>query len=505
MIAMKHNEECIVCQLIHYGLDHVLIEEADIYWCANRVAYLLKITFSPDFTYTPVPYDSLYAILNDLLSIAVDNGVIHDSIVEKDILDTQLTGILTPAPSTVNHIFASLSQKNSQQATEWLYQMQKDVNYIRANRIEKDRRWPYEGTYGTMEITINLSKPELDPKSIAAMKQAEKQNYPYDLLCEQNVGFAGHANHPSRMNLRQIPLTLDHEHWLLQYSPYAYFDQHCIVLTKQKREMKIDQHAFASMLDFVDAFPHYFIGSNSDLPISGGSILGHEHFQGGMHVFPMNQAPLRKTVFFEGYPSIQAGIVQWPMSVLRLSGKDRNDIIHLSTRILHAWQCYSDPKNMIYDHVDGVLRNTITPIVHLDHGTYVMELVLRNNLTTKQYPLGYFHPHPDLHHIKKENIGLIEVMGLAILPARLQKEMQSVRNALVLGEDLNENPLTSPHAKWVSQWITNYEMISEDHIDSIIEQEIGKVFEQVLSDCAVLKTDKAFERFLQHVNQYREP
>lgn len=505
MIPMKRKDEYTISQLISYGTDQRLIEEADAYWCANKIADLLNICLSPDFYYTHVSYDSLYTILEDLLSIGIAHGVISNTTIEKDILDTKLTGIMTPSPSLVNHMFASLYKKSPKCATDWFYKMQKDVNYIRANRIEKNRKWLYEGTYGTMEVTINLSKPELDPKSIAAMKQAGRQNYPYDLLCEQNVGFAGNAGHPSRMNLRQIPISLQDESWLLQYSPYAYFHHHCIVLTKTRREMKIDRHAFACLCDFVDAFPHYFIGSNSDLPISGGSILSHEHFQGGMHVFPMNLAPVKKYIQFSRYSDIQASIVNWPMSVIRLCSDDRNRIIDLSTLILHAWQCYSDPQNMIFDHIDGTLKSTITPILHKEKNTYVMELVLRNNLTTDAYPLGYFHPHPHLHHIKKENIGLIEVMGLAILPSRLQKEMQAVRSAVLHHRNMHDNPLTEPHATWVNQWIHTYDEINENTIDSILEHEIGKAFEQVLADCCVLKSEDALNRFLHHVNTFIEP
>ena len=502
---MERKNELLICQLIQYGIDHQLIEQADAFWCANRIADLLLITLSPDFSCQRQPYESLYAILDQLIETGIRHGVITDSAIDRDILDTKLTGILTPAPSLVNRSFRSCYADSPKKATDWFYKLQKDVNYIRADRIEKDRKWLYEGQYGTLEITINLSKPELDPKSIAAMKRTGNINYPYDLLCNQNVGFAGNAVHPSRMNLRQVPLTLQDEPWLLQYSPYAYFDQHCIVLTEEKRPMRIDRHAFACLLDFVDAFPHYFIGSNSDLPISGGSILGHEHFQAGAHVFAMNQAPVRHTIRFEGYPDIEAGIVEWPMSVIRLSGSDKEEMIHLATHILNSWQCYSDPENMIFDHLNHQLKSTITPIVHRYQDQYVMDLVLRNNLTTDAYPLGYFHPHPNLHHIKKENIGLIEVMGLAILPGRLQKEMEAVKDAVIHKKDLNENPLTAPHAAWVHQWRQEYDEIQEDHIDAIIQKEIGKVFEQVLVDCGIFRSLPAWERFLCYCHAALEP
>ena len=490
-----------ICQLISYGTDHHLIEDADGYYCANQIANMLNISLSQDFVVEYISYNNLDEILDQLVLTGIDNHIITDSTIDKDILDTKLMGILTPMPSIVNHTFSFVYKTSAEKATQWFYTMQKDVNYIRSSRIAKNRSWLYESEYGTMEITINLSKPELDPKSIAVMKHAQSNSYPYDLLCEQNVGFAGNAMHPSRMNLRQLPLTLGNEPWLMQYSPYAYFDQHCIILTKNRREMKISRQTFTCLCDFSDIFPHYMIGSNSDLPISGGSILSHEHFQGGMHEFAMNRAPIIKEVFFKGYEKVTAGIVNWPMSVLRLSSKNRNELICLCNEILQAWLCYSDEENMIYAYKDGERHNTVTPILHRKDDTYIMELVFRNNLTTKEYPLGYFHPHPALHHIKKENIGLIEVMGLAILPGRLQKEINAVKAAILNHSDINSDDLCAPHANWVSSWLYQYEDISEDNIDEILQKEIGKVFVQVLKDCGVFKTIQAFDRFLEHVNK----
>ena len=423
--------------------------------------------------------------------------------VARDLFDTKLMGALTPMPREVIAIFRELYEKSPEAATDWYYKFSCDTDYIRRYRIAKDMRWKYDSDYGTIDITINLSKPEKDPKAIAAAKLAPQSGYPKCLLCTENEGYAGRMNHPARQNHRVIPLTIAGGDWRLQYSPYVYYNEHCIVFNSQHIPMKIDKAAFQKLLDFVTVFPHYFVGSNADLPIVGGSILSHEHFQGGHYTFAMETAPVEQAISFKGFEDVQAGIVKWPMSVIRIRGKDAARLADLADKILTCWRGYSDPAAMIYAETDGEPHNTITPIARRRGEDYELDLVLRNNLTTEEHPLGLFHPHADKHHIKKENIGLIEVMGLAVLPSRLKGELTALAEAIVAGKDVAADEVLSKHAAWVAELKTRHSFTAENAMD-IVLQETGRVFAEVLEDAGVYKCTtegrEAFRRFIEYVN-----
>ena len=488
--------------LADYAIDTKLLEQEDRIWAVNRLGQLLKeadLTEPEEKLQLP-----LHEILEKLTDFAVSRGLIDDHQVARDLFDTDLMGALMPLPHEVRSTFRSLYAEDPKKATDWYYDLSRNSNYIRRDRIARDMKWLYPSEYGALEITINLSKPEKDPRAIAAAKNAPQSGYPKCLLCCQNEGYAGGLNHPARQNHRIIPLRINNSDWFLQYSPYVYYNEHCIVFNSQHTPMKIDRAAFCKLLDFVAQFPHYFVGSNADLPIVGGSILSHDHFQGGRHSFPMAEAPVETEFVFKGFETISAGIVRWPMSVIRLSGGDREQLIELADKILLAWRGYTDEKACIYAETEGVPHNTITPIARMRDGKFELDLVLRNNLTTEEHPLGLYHPHEELHHIKKENIGLIEVMGLAVLPARLKTELQLLKTAVLEDRSLlMQEPLTK-HAQWIERLRGKYEFTAEN-TEQILQQEVGEVFCRVLQDAGVYKRNEegqaAFLRFLHHVNE----
>ena len=442
--------------------------------------------------------------LNLLCDYAAQQGMITDTIAERDLFDTKLMGFLTPRPSEVVREFRSRYTQSPKAATDYFYNLSQDCNYIRRDRIAKDQKWVYEGKYGALDITINLSKPEKDPRAIAAAKLAPQSGYPKCQLCPENEGYAGRMNHPARQNHRIIPLSLSGESWYFQYSPYVYYNEHCICLNAAHVPMTICRACFEKLLDVVTLLPHYFVGSNADLPIVGGSILSHEHFQGGHYVFAMERAKIGTPLTFRGFEDVEAGIVNWPMSVIRLRAADRKRLAALAEKILTCWRGYSDAEAFIFAETDGEPHNTITPIARRRGDDFEMDLVLRNNITTPEHPLGVYHPHAKLHHIKKENIGLIEVMGLAVLPSRLKGELAALREAILSGSDIRADETLAKHADWVDELKTRHTFTAEN-TEQILHQEVGAVFEQVLEDAGVYKTDKAgreaFLRFVQAVNQ----
>jgi len=491
-----------VSQLVRYCMDTGLIEECEHNWAINSVLDVLKLD---DYTDTDPGEEELVLsdILEELLDDAARRGVLeHDSVVYRDMLDTELMGRLTPRPAEVIRRFQLLYSQSPSAATDWYYRFSQDTNYIRRDRIARDVQWKAETEYGELDITINLSKPEKDPKAIAAARNAVASSYPKCQLCAENEGYAGRVDHPARQNHRMIPITINGSPWFLQYSPYVYYNEHCICLNREHVPMKVDRACFDKLLDFVTQFPHYFVGSNADLPIVGGSILAHDHFQGGRYTFAMEKAEVESEFTFEGYEDIRAGIVKWPMSVVRITGQDRTRLAELAERILNRWREYSDESVMVFSETDGVPHNTITPIARRRGDLYELDLVLRNNLTTEEHPLGLFHPHAELHHIKKENIGLIEVMGLAVLPARLKKELAAVADALVSGVDLRNDELTAKHADWAEELKKRYSF-TDENAEGILQKEVGIVFSKVLEHAGVFKRDDrgkdAFMRFLAKV------
>ena len=441
--------------------------------------------------------------LNLLCDYAAQQGMITDTIAERDLFDTKLMGFLMPRPSEVVREFRSRYTQSPKAATDYFYNLSQDCNYIRRDRIAKDERWTAETKYGKLEISINLSKPEKDPRDIAAAKLKKASGYPKCLLCPENVGYAGTISHPARQNLRVMPVMVNGQLWGFQYSPYVYYNEHCIVFNGQHTPMKIDEGAFLKLFDFVKQFPHYFVGSNADLPIVGGSILTHEHFQGGNYTFAMAKAPIETELSFAGYEDVSAGIVKWPMSVIRLSGKDPERICSLGGRILAAWRNYTDEDAFIFATTDGVPHNTITPIARKRGENFELDLVLRNNITTKQYPDGVYHPHPEYHHIKKENIGLIEVMGLAVLPARLKTEMELLKEAMLSGADIEKDERIAKHKAWAEAIKKKYD-ITEENCDDILKHEIGVVFAAILEQCSVFaRTEKGKEQFLKFADSVK--
>ena len=481
--------------LVNYAAACGLIQEEDKSYAFNRLLEVMELDSAEGEGTVSAPLcDILEALCND----ACRRGVIGDNIVERDLFDTKLMGVLTPFPHEVRRKFSELYAQSPESATAWYYQFSQDTNYIRRDRIQKDRKWTYDSKYGTLDVTINLSKPEKDPRAIAAAKLAPQTDYPKCQLCSENEGYAGRMNHPARQNHRLIPVTIAGSQWYLQYSPYVYYNEHCIVLNRRHTPMKIDRACFCKLFDFVKQFPHYFVGSNADLPIVGGSILSHDHFQGGNYEFAMAKAPVEEPVEFAGFGDVKAGIVRWPMSVIRLSCPDSDRIIQLADKILSAWRAYSDPSVSVYAEMDGTPHNTITPIARKRGENFELDLVLRNNLTTEEHPLGLFHPHARLHHIKKENIGLIEVMGLAVLPSRLKTELAGLREAILDRADIRGDEALAKHADWVDGLREKYSFTRENTED-ILCREVGAVFEQVLEDAGVFKRDDrgraAFLRF----------
>ena len=485
-----------VLNLIAYGIRTGLIDPLDSIYAANQVYDVLGLEpdhdFDPEYSKLDMSDETpLEDILGCLLDDAVARGKIDGGIASRDLFDTRIMGCLTPRPSDVNTAFWRLYEESPEKATDYFYKLSRDSDYIRTYRIKKDRKWLASTRYGDLDITINLSKPEKDPKAIAAALSRKQQQYPLCLLCPSNTGYAGRLDHPARQTIRLIPLTLDGAQWYMQYSPYVYYNEHCIVLSGEHVPMKIERSTFVRLLEFIRTFPHYTVGSNADLPIVGGSILTHEHFQGGRYEFAMERAGIREKISFAGYEDIEAGIVEWPMSVIRLDGTDPDRIVELSDRILTAWRAYSDPENDIFAETDGTPHNTITPIARMRDGKYELDLVLRNNRTTDEYPLGIFHPHQELHHIKKENIGLIEVIGLAVLPARLLGEMEELKKAMLEGKDIHDIPSLASHADWAMDIASRRkDEITAEKIDHVIEEEIGLVFAQVLEHCGVFKDDE---------------
>ena len=492
--------ETYIDSLVSYAMNRGLAEPDDHVVLVNRILDLLRLdSYEPS---DEPQTEDLEGILAGILDYAVANGLCDDGITARDIFDTRIMGALTPMPREVIGIFRYLYLEDPVAATDWYYKFSCDTDYIRRYRIAKDMRWKYPSEYGEMDITINLSKPEKDPKAIAAAKNAPQTAYPKCQLCPENEGYAGRMNHPARSNHRIIPIEVCGEKWCLQYSPYVYYNEHCIVFNSQHVPMKIDKSAFRKLLSFVGAFPHYFVGSNADLPIVGGSILSHEHFQGGHYTFAMETAPIEKEISFNGFEDIAAGIVKWPMSVIRLRGADPERIADLADKILLAWRGYSDESVGVIAFSDGEPHNTITPIARRRGQDYELDLVLRCNITSEEHPLGVFHPHADKHNIKKENIGLIEVMGLAVLPSRLKGELTALAEALVNGAELTGD--LEKHAAWVAGLKEKYTFTAENALD-ILLQETGRVFAAVLEDAGVYKNTsagkEAFLKFVEHVNQ----
>ena len=485
--------------LVKYAIDNEMIEKEDEIWAINRICEALKID---SFEESEAKESDLEKILAVILDYAVKNGLCEDSVVYRDLFDTKIMGLITPRPSDVIKKFKSLYEKSPKEATDFYYKLSQDSDYIRRYRIKNDLKWITKTEYGDIDITINLSKPEKDPKAIAAALKMKAASYPKCLLCKENEGYAGRINHPARQNHRIIPMALANTPFFMQYSPYVYYNEHCIVFNAEHTPMKIDRGAFEKLLDFIELFPHYFIGSNADLPIVGGSILTHEHFQGGNYEFAMAKAPIETEVKFSGFEDVEAGIVKWPMSVIRIASKNKAKLVELADKILTDWRSYTDEKSFIYAETDGEKHNTITPIARMRNGKFELDLVLRNNITTEECPLGYYHPHPEYHHIKKENIGLIEVMGLAVLPSRLKNEMALIKDAMLSGKDIASIEAIASHKDWAEMIMNKYD-INEDNCEEILQQEIGIVFTAILEQCGVYSRDeegkKGFIKFIESV------
>lgn len=487
-------------KLVTYGLDKKLTMPEDEIYTINQYLEVFRLDEYED---SDIEGEEIILpeILDRLTDAAYDRYIIKsDDIVTRDLFDTKLMGILTPKPSQVIKEFRTYYEESPKKATEFFYGFSQDTNYIRRDRVKKDMKWKVNSPYGDIDITINLSKPEKDPKAIAAAKNAKQSSYPKCQLCMENEGYAGRMNHPARQNHRIIPLTINDSKWGFQYSPYVYYNEHCIVFNGQHVPMKIDRAAFTKLFDFVRQFPHYFLGSNADLPIVGGSILTHDHFQGGHYEFAMERAEIEKEFTIPGYEDVKAGIVHWPLSVIRIQSKDEKRLIDLADHILKKWRGYTDEEAYIFAETEGEPHNTITPIARKKGDMYELDLTLRNNITTEECPLGLYHPHNEYHHIKKENIGLIEVMGLAVLPSRLKAEMEHLSQCLIKGEDIVSKEDLKKHAAWAEEIKEKYTDINEGNVMDILKEEIGQVFVKVLEDAGVYKYNeegrKAFDRFI---------
>lgn len=496
--AVMINEA--VKKLVTYGLETGLIENEDVIYTTNAILETLGISEyeEPASEWQNV---ELEPVLKELLDYACDAGMIENNIVSRDLFDTKLMSRLVARPSAVIGKFRELYEESPEKATDFYYRFSQDTDYIRRYRVKKDLKWKSDTPYGEMDITINLSKPEKDPRAIAAAKAAKQSGYPKCLLCMENEGYAGRLNHPARQNHRIIPVTVNGHPWGFQYSPYVYYNEHCIVFNKEHTPMQINRDTFSKLLDFVRQFPHYFVGSNADLPIVGGSILSHDHFQGGHYEFAMAKAPVEEPVTIHGFGDVKAGIVKWPMSVIRLQSTDTTRLVETADHILSGWRSYTDEEAFIYAETEGEPHNTITPIARKRGDQYELDLVLRNNITTKEHPLGVYHPHKELHHIKKENIGLIEVMGLAVLPARLKGEMEKLADAIVTGQDLRADEATEKHADWAEEFLKKYSDVNIENVHEILYKEIGIVFSRVLEDAGVYKRTpegrRAFRKFIE--------
>lgn len=506
-----------ILKLTDYGLATGLIQPEDKQYTINRLLELFELDELEDAVVEAYEKEpkmtqqtaeaALETILNEMMDYAHGQGILkEDSIVYRDLFDTKIMSMLVPRPSEVIRVFKELYKEDAQKATDYFYKLSCDTDYIRRYRIKKDLKWVTNTEFGELDITINLSKPEKDPKAIAAAKLAKQSGYPKCLLCRENEGYAGRVNHPARQNHRIIPVTINQSDWYFQYSPYVYYNEHCIVFNTLHTPMKIERATFGKLLDFVEQFPHYFVGSNADLPIVGGSILSHDHFQGGHYEFAMAKAPVEKEVQFAGFEDVTAGIVKWPMSVIRISADQKERLVELADRILVKWRGYSDESAFIFAETDGEPHNTITPIARMRGSKFELDLVLRNNITTDEHPLGVYHPHANLHHIKKENIGLIEVMGLAVLPARLKDEMAQLKEAILSGADIRQSETLEKHADWVDEFQKKYSeegtLLNASNIDEIVRHEIGLVFMEVLKDAGVYKcTQQGREAFLKFVDE----
>ena len=488
-------------KLVNYGLDTGLILPDDEIYIRNQLLMTMQLD---SFTEPEgdVCYADLESILKTLVDDAVARGVCEDNSTARDLFDTKLMGVLTPRPSIVRANFEErYESEGPQAATDWFYKFSQDTDYIRRYRVAKDLKWKVDSPYGEIDITINLSKPEKDPKAIAAARNAAASSYPKCQLCMENEGYAGRVNHPARENHRIIPITINQSNWGFQYSPYVYYNEHCIVFNGEHVPMKIDRAAFIKLFDFIKLFPHYFLGSNADLPIVGGSILSHDHFQGGHYTFAMAKAKIELPVTIPGYEDVEAGIVKWPLSVLRIRSKDTSRLIDLAEHVLNCWRSYTDEDAFIYAETNGEPHNTITPIARKNGDTYELDLTLRNNITTDEHPLGVYHPHAQYHHIKKENIGLIEVMGLAVLPSRLKEELELLADYIVNGKDIRSNKKIEKHADWVEEFLPTYDNITEENIMEILQKEVGNVFTHVLEDAGVYKcTEQGRADFLKFIH-----
>ncbi len=493
-------------KLVQYGLNTGLIQPEDKIYTTNRLLELFRLDeLEGDKEPVTMGEDELETVLSEMMDYAYEQGIMtQNSIVYRDLFDTKIMSQLVPRPSEVISVFWDKYEKDPKEATDYFYKLSQDTDYIRRYRIKKDQKWVASTKYGDLDITINLSKPEKDPKAIAAAKNAKQSGYPKCLLCMENEGYAGRVNHPARQNHRIIPVTINQSRWGFQYSPYVYYNEHCIVFNSEHIPMKIEHDTFCKLFDFVKQFPHYFVGSNADLPIVGGSILSHDHFQGGHYEFAMARAGVERTFKIKGFEDVEAGIVHWPMSVIRISSADSDRLVALADVILNAWRGYTDEAAFVFAETDGEPHNTITPIARKRGDQFELDLVLRNNITTKEHPLGVYHPHAKLHHIKKENIGLIEVMGLAVLPARLKGEMERLAEAILSGADIRKDEELEKHADWVEEFLPEYDNISKENIMDILHKEIGNVFMQVLEDAGVYKRtpegQAAFDRFAASLN-----
>ncbi len=488
--------------LVEYAVNVGLIEEDDRIWAVNRLLEIMALD-AVDMEAQAQENVALEEILKVLLDDACERGICENSVVFRDLFDTKLMGAITPRPSEVIKKFNELYEESPEKATEFYYHISRKSDYIREYRIKNDVKWVTPTEYGDIDITINLSKPEKDPKAIAAALKMKQSSYPLCMLCPENEGYAGRVNHPARQNHRVIPLTLDDENWCLQYSPYVYYNEHCIVFDSVHQPMKITEKGFRRLFAIVKKFPHYFVGSNADLPIVGGSVLTHDHFQGGNYTFAMAKAEIETPVEFKNYPGVSGGIVKWPMSVIRLIGKDTDEICTLAGEILAKWRAYTDEEAFIFAETDGTPHNTITPIARFRNGNFELDLVLRNNITTEEYPDGVYHPHPEHHHIKKENIGLIEVMGLAVLPSRLKTEMSILEDALVNDKDISADERIAKHYAWAED-IKKDNTITAENCEEILQNEIGKVFADILSQCGVYERSaqgkQQFLKFIDAIN-----
>lgn len=485
-------------RLVQYGIDAGLTPECERIYTTNL---LLELFHEDDYEEVEVNGGKeLEEILGELLDEACSRGIIENSVVYRDLFDTRMMNCLMPRPAQVQETFWKKYEESPEAATDYYYKLSQDSDYIRRYRVKKDWKWTVDSPYGEIDITINLSKPEKDPKAIAAAKNAKASSYPKCLLCVENEGYAGRVNHPARENHRIMPITVNDSAWGFQYSPYVYYNEHCIVFNGKHTPMKIEKETFMKLFDFVKLFPHYFLGSNADLPIVGGSILSHDHFQGGHYTFAMAKAPIEKHFEVKGFEDVESGIVKWPLSVIRLRSKDEKRLIELGTHILNAWRGYTDEEAFVFAETDGEPHNTITPIARKVGEIYELDLTLRNNITTEEHPLGLYHPHAEYHNIKKENIGLIEVMGLAVLPSRLKQELETLAEYIVEGKDISENEMIEKHTKWVEKFLPKYDTITKENVMDILKEEVGIVFTKVLEDAGVYKCTEegrtAFARFL---------